>query len=309
MACAQCRERVDGERMISLGVRAAGRAQLKHELADRLARRSAPDASGVWRWMAAAAVLIAAVGVWRLLTPVAPVPPDQDVPPSLAEEATKTPAVEAPPSEPITSPSPLSELSGRAGRVERREIALPSEETSAAAPAAGAGVTMAEAPPEAKMEDVAQAAEAKVAVEEESKVAAFDAAWIEATLLAPPVQNAQKMARAQTDGRAKDAKAELQTVGQGVSVSGPMPIQLRQALRSDLPVEQRRPTALASRETVPVRISLAGDSLLIVLFPPDPYSEDEMQKAFITRPRVDSVVVMVGRQLLGLRIPEIFLAR
>jgi hypothetical protein len=52
---------------------------------------------------------------------------------------------------------------------------------------------------------------------------------------------------------------------------------------------------------------MAGDSLLIQLYPPVPYAEADLQKALILRPKVDSVVVLVGRHLLGMRIPETFL--
>lgn len=168
---------------------------------------------------------------------------------------------------------------------------------------------MAEAPHEARADAVEREADANAAVGDESEMVALEEVWVEATLLKPPVQNAQKMARAPIDERAKDSKPELQTAGQGLSIGGPKAVQLRQAPRSELPAEQRQMSAMADRGAVPVRISMAGDSLLIEVFPPRPYPEAEMQKALILRPNVDSVVVMVGHHLLGLRIPRTFLAR
>jgi anti-sigma factor RsiW len=307
--CEQCRARVEEERTISLAIRAAGRAELRRDLADRLSRRFTSDTYGVWRWMAVAAVLVAAVGIWRLLLPVTPVPSGHEAPPTIAEEPKHASSETARPSEPPSSAPPAVERSGQGGRAGRSEIAIPSDEPLTVPPAADAVARTAEASAEITPEAVDRAAAAKKAgAEEGPTIEALHETWVQATILTPPVQNAKTMARAAADERAKDAGEVPQAAHQGVAMRGPLPMQLRQNPRSNLPEEQLRRNPPAP-ETVPVRISMVGDSLLIELFPPAPYPEGDLRRALFNRPKADSIVISVGRHLLGMRIPGNFLAQ
>lgn len=307
--CAVCQARVTDERLMTTGIRAAGRADLRRELAERLGRKERADSTGVWRWMAAAAVLVATVGVWRWLGPTAP---PTELPPSISEQPAGTKSTEtgtgpAPPPSPATrSPMATEE------RLERREpAALEEARRPEADPAAGAGARIAEAPREIMVDDIAPEVKGRAedARMDASPLPGVREAWVEATVIAPALQQAQKIGRSKLEERAGEAKDADRAAPQGVGLTGPMPVQLRQMQQSPTALDRRIAAAPSGRSTVPVRITIEGDSLIIELHPRDPFSATEMSKAMVMRPKADSIVVLIGRELLGLRVPKEFIAR
>jgi hypothetical protein len=303
--CDDCRLRVEDERLLRLGIQKSGREALRHELAREVARRSRPTA-GVWRWMAAAAVLVVAAGIWRLNQPAGS---DVAAPPTMTEAA----------------PRPAPETSGEArgsDRVvttlqdserrsaDRRALTTTPEETalerrSDLADASGAGV--------AKPAPQGVSAEMDDAVTEvEVSTDAPAVYWAVAVAVqSSSVANKQVTAplgAARSDPREKELFIR-QEAPAAPAQRGPVLMQVRQAPRADLPQEQQVQMRAAGQSSIPARLSLVGDSLLIELFPPTPYLDESLRRAVILRPSGDSVVVLIGRELLGLRIPKQLRAR
>jgi hypothetical protein len=151
--------------------------------------------------------------------------------------------------------------------------------------------------------------EQKDVIEAERSFSGTVEAWVEATVLAPVPVNAEEMARSESDQRTKKLAVVSQDDRPVTRQTGPRGMQLQQAPRSFLPADQRLQATSSVRAGIPARLTLVGDSLFLQLYPVTPYPESEVLEATIFRPRTDSLVVHVGRQLLGLRIPEALLAK
>lgn len=301
--CAECRRLVDEERLIVSGIRAAGRETLREDLKFRLLSRGTTVSHGMWRWVAAAATIVAAVGVWRLVTPSQPgvlVPPEL---PRIVEQ----PPVESAPADGVhraEMPEPARDGRERDGeRFAGTEIALEEGRREAA---------------QTRMTDLAGAgARADVAKLEASDAVAPARveAWTTGSFVFAPAAAAPSMIRQEQHlQRAAEFEAKAQKDGSGTAgsavgrVATATNVQLRQSSSMRLPADQIRANGPVAG-SVPVRLTQVGDSLIIDVYLDPPFTEDGLRTARYLLPKTDSIVVEVEGQKIGIQLPSGFIAR
>lgn len=299
--CGECRRLIEDERSLSRGIRAAGRASLRADLNDRLRSQGRSLADGTWRWVAAAATIVAAIGIWRLMTPGQP---GVLIPPEVPRIVEQTPIEPAPTDSGrgTRSDQPVRDAMEPAGEhFARTELALEEERRVevqlSALEAAGAGAR----------EDVVKLETADADVRTQAE------AWTTGSFLIAPLTSAPSIARQEQMMRAMksetkekdDAKTAKRT---GAATGTVYNVEVRQSSTRRLPPAQDLGKSLGAG-SIPVRLTQVGDSLVIDLFLDPLFTEDGLRTARTLMPKTDSIVVEIENQKIGIQLPPGFIAR
>ncbi len=297
--CGECRRLVEDERSLAQGIRAAGRASLRAELSARLRSQGSSLAHDTWRWVAAAATIVAAIGIWRLMTPGQPgvlVPPEV---PRIVEQ----PPIEPTPTDSVRGSDHLvrdeRELAGEP--FAQTDIALEEESRREVQPsaleAAGAGAR----------EDAVklEVSDANPHIQAE--------AWTTGALLTAPSTSGPSMARQEQIMNALKSetkeKDDVRTAKRVDAATGTAyNVQVRQSSARFLPPAQSVGKSLGG-SSFPVRLTQVGDSLVIDLYLDPLFSEDGLRTARTLMPKTDSIVVEIENQKIGIQLPPGFIAR
>jgi hypothetical protein len=316
--CTRCREVVDAERQIVDGVRLAGRDALKR----RLAQRVHDDRSSGVNWyriagVAAAIVFLVTIGIynkWFLggepqkseyragTDSAAPTIMSEPRQPVLAE---KTPS-EAQLADAVKSGAGGKQDLGRVDTKGELKGALPGADKSTEQEA-DRSKTIARSQSVRSENTVAK----KDRYADVSVAVAGEELWVQGEVI-PEDRRPQEAGRAllkSADGvrdEAQKKKGEpaaqmLQAARTRVSAVGTLPLSISQRRLSDLPASQR--TSKQSPSSVQTLMQKSATGLRLTLFLDSIYTMSEHAPALIQKIREDSIVLQMGNQQIGYRIP------
>ena len=320
------REALQREQILAAGVRRLGRAGIRQQLSERLL--VSPQYAIPWPRIAlAAAVICIVVGVgivnrWFVPSPHTDTPaveqltdsdkgaePDQTTPEGLAgKDLAAAVEDEAPPAS--TSSVDRERREKAEDRVEE-ELRQPAERDMRETRKVAAPGADAQAP--VRPDQSATAAVSEAAPSPAARTTSV--IWIQGQLLAAESAGLQKQVAAEpkeaiAQDRRSPAERELgarrkQESGARAEVSQSYSLQQRPFSTLDETRQQR--FEQAAPHTIPTLIEQRGDSLYLTLFPDSPFNESEMETATVLPIASDSIVLTVGHQQIGYRLPESFL--
>jgi hypothetical protein len=317
-ACAECREAVEAERQIVEGIRLAGRDALKRRLAQRV---HDGRSSGV-NWyriagVAAAIVFLVTIGIYNKWF----LGGEAQKSDYRAERDSTAPSIESESRQPVLAkeaPS-VTQLADAAksatggkqdpGRVDTKG------ELKEAAP--GADKFAEQGEDRSKMiarsqsdrrENVAEKKERYSGV---SAVAAGEELWVQGEMI-PEERRPQEAGKAflkSADGvrdeaqkkKGESAALMAQAARTRVLGVGNLPLSITQRRLSDLPASQR--TGRQSSSSVQTLMQKSAAGLRLTLFLDSIYTISEDAPPVIQKIREDSIILEVGRQRIGYRIP------
>jgi hypothetical protein len=292
------RDALKREQILAAGIRRLGRATIKQRLSERL-RTSAHYATPWPRIALAAAVMVVVVGVgilnrWFVSSPTPDITsvekleeaddrPRRQQPVDKLAEQEQAMTQEVPPQEPP-----------RASGYERRENA------------------------EGQRQDAARDLEPASAAEEKRMLgpAVEDQPakifWTEGTLIPPdPVGSAKADVSESKKESSRDRGISAETAREEEQLqtyrsrgaSDPQ-FALQQRPFSSLTPSRQQNFSQIPGQTIPTRVEQRGDSLYLTLYTDPPFTETELQTATVLPVTDDSMVVTVGSQRIGYRLPE-----
>jgi len=299
--CAQCRRTVDAELLLAAGVRRTGRNALKKRLAASVEERPAVPWPRIVA-VAAAIVIIAGLGIIRLwinreqATPPLPM----ENPPSVTEHRTGKEEIQDKLSG-SGQPSPQEPKGTKADRtsIPSREEAKKSKEQFAAPKDEALNVDDARRAL-AKNEVQAPAPAAGATV-----VGSAAGLWTEGTLFEaePSPKTAERPIAAEVkrgDLETAHEKRVLKAVSQ---VQG---ILLHQQPSRAL-TQHQRSQQTAGRQTILTYAEQVGEQIRLTLYPDTLFAPGDLERAAVSQPADDSLLIRVGHQSIGYRLPQGFL--
>jgi len=313
------REALRHEQIVAAGVRRLGRAGIRQRLSNRL-RVSPPRATPWPRIALAAAVMCVIVGVGIMSRWFVPSPQSDSVNLDQLTEAEEgaEPAQTAPERiagedfaavEKKALPEGSRRVEGeRRDKAERQyeEENRPDEETRATALGASA------------QETDPDDGQASTTVSESPPVPAVPTTsvfWTQGQLLADvPGGLGNQVGAESREGIARDRRAAAEPTdgapaGQTIKTLGKVSqsIALQQMPFTALDETRQQSFDQVASRLIPTLIEQRGDSLYLTLYPTSPFSDSEMRAATALPVTSDSLLVTVGSQQIGYRLPQTFL--
>jgi len=317
--CAECREVVEAERQIVDGIRLAGRDALKRRLAQRV---HDGRSSGV-NWyriagVAAAIVFLVTIGIYNKWF----LGGEAQKSDYRAERDSTAPTIESEPRQPVLAKKAPSETqladaakSATGGKQDPRRVNAKGELKEAAP---GADKFAEQEADRSKMIARSQSdrrenvAEKKERYPEVSAAAAGEELWVRGEMI-PEERRPQEAGKAflkSADGvrdEAQKKKGEpaalmAQAARTRVLGVGNLPLSITQRRISDLPASQR--TGRQSSSSVQTLMQKSAAGLRLTLFLDSIHTISEHAPPVIQKIREDSIVLEVGKQRIGYRIPS-----
>jgi hypothetical protein len=299
--CAQCKQAVDAELRLAAGVRRSGRDELKKRLAVSLEERSAVP----WpRLMAAAAivVIVAGIGIVSLWInrQQATDPSLKETPPSAAEQRTGSEGTQdkLAGSVQTSPPGPKGAAADRVPIPSRQDARKPKEQFGAPKDEA---VSVADARRESAKNEAQTPAPAAGA----SIAGSAAGVWTEGTLLeTEPSSNAT--------ARSNAAEEKLDMVGPAHSkktmkaATETESVLLYQQPSQSLTQRQRQQQS-ARRQRILTYAEQLGTQIQLTLYPDTLFAPADLARAAVNRLGEDSLLIRVGQQSIGYRLPQGFL--
>jgi hypothetical protein len=302
--CEPCRRAVQVERVIAAGIKRAGRDRIK----ERLGKLSGiPPGRGVpWpHVISAAAVLLIIVGIgvtqrW-FTTHVEPV--DAVAPEGMRTEQNAKPVAPRAENEMKTPPSstedsnPSVERHLGADRAGTTQESNSKKEVAKGSYAAAPADRLEQAPaPVSKDKQLADNDQPSLAA-----AAGAQGFWTNGTLMTEAVLKKKtdegKAAEEMSTGKMKRSDAQLQETDR----SGHVIVEQRPV--SQLPSTLQHQQQLLSRQTVQTLVRQSEDETRLILYPVSPFDSTQLHYARVQQVAPDSLVLRIGSQQIGYRLP------
>ncbi|HAV22023.1 MAG TPA: hypothetical protein DCX46_00700 [Bacteroidetes bacterium] len=311
-ACWACKMRVENEIAMVQALRLEGRFRLKQEL-KKLVAGVPPVQSVGWRWVAAAALLLA-VGTWLVRREPVPdtIVKDQEV---QVEEASPR-LGHQPPS--AAQGQPTDRLAERRRTDVDRQSTGP-DRADAAATSAGAGTEQRRRLP--REEQPARAAEEALMALEGAAVPLADAGpdmdvWVTALVIDEKAKKGDTTAAGEgqvqplTDFTARAAQAPS-TAKKGLameSVDRPQfklkhNVSVRQESQLALPATQQATLTKDGGATFPAKLQQLGDTLVVTLYPESRIQQVRLDQSVVASSADDTLFIMLEGQYIVVPLP------
>lgn len=308
--CNECRRAVDDERLLAAGVRRLGRQDLKN----RLARRAAEQPRAVIPWprivaVAATVVVVAGIGIlrfWSTRDESTRHASLRDVP-AVSESDSKVPGKKLQPAE----EKPPADA-GKEQATDKRSKAKPGVLDDLS------GNELKHAP-DPRIRKETSAAEAS---KDMGTIARRDAAegmagastaggvWTEGTVfyaphpLAAPAPGAADENMKQPAASGQLQKKEARSEVAATSVQSSRQFVVTQQPSRNLPSRQQTMNQRRRLQAIPTYAQRLGTQLELTLYPDSLFTPAEIGGASIDRVGDDSIIVHLGRQSIGYRLPQ-----
>lgn len=301
--CSRCKDAVDDERLLIAGIRHTARAEMKARLKQRLAATPAPELP--WMQLAtAAAIVVILIGIgiyndwfrWYGENQLTPEFRKEEPSSVKSEEPRLPPPREA--EERIREKASTAEESARPLLKEQRKpVPDKSSQTETSVSVEG----MREDEP---AQDIAIERDEN---EEDKLKKSGWSTWVDGIILPHPEE--QLMTQPEAPASEKRALSQpLKGKARKAAPTESQKIVVQQGARSQVFIlSQRSATsqlkALQKPQTIPSFIEATEEGLKITLYVDTPYKNEDLRGATIEPIRQDSIIIMVGNQRIGYRIP------
>ncbi|MBP1649064.1 MAG: hypothetical protein H6Q30_2509 [Bacteroidetes bacterium] len=302
--CATCRQAVQADRMIIAGVKRYGRDQMKERL--RTVAGLPPTRRIPWPHVlgvAAILLILFGIGIYQRWF-VTSVQPDDiaALQPSGPEEKAGRTAPDREHEKASTQQSAPLPPEGSAGRPEVKDRRIPAE-SNAKAETERFGYT--QAPTDHREESAAAASKEKQSEQISPPSAALAAAqqefWTSGTLIAQAaakkdVDDAKGAKPMMSDAvrAGEESRAKMSTLRQ---------VTVEQRPARNLPASQQVQQQMLGRQTIQTLVQQSGDATHLTLYPESPFDSTQLLYARAQQISTDSLVIHIGSQQIGYRLP------